>query len=422
MSFIGAILRKVVQINGVSLTERRYFNFVSGATATDNPVTGATDIVCSGGSGTFSAGGDLTGSDSNQTVAKVKGTTITTAGGALPVGAVLRTTAVGTADWGTLDLADADARTGVLPTANQAAQTMGGDVGGTTASATITALAVSKLAAGTDTYVLTTTAGVPVWAAPAGGGSTPTGTGIPHIVSGVYNGATSLIVDADVNAAAAIAGSKIDPNFSGQTITTTGNIKLGSTPATSGNVRLPYQGSILANNSTSGANLNLIASASPDALSVWGTGANYGNASYFIGNGASASFETAAVFSCAFSSTNVRAGVPIIGHTGQASPYGAHGGFNHSFASDASYTLTAAQYALYDCEFSTGSWTSGHNCIFPHPASDAVGYTKRVINLTSYGITVSTGTGTTKSLSAGQSEVFRFASGGVTHGGSAVTP
>ncbi len=79
-------------------------------------------LIRSGGS-SFTAGGDLSGTSSSQTVEKVKGTTITTAGGALAVGAVLRTTAVGTADWGTLDLADADARTGVLPLANQAAPT-----------------------------------------------------------------------------------------------------------------------------------------------------------------------------------------------------------------------------------------------------------------------------------------------------------
>lgn len=42
-----------------------------------------------------------------------------------------------------------------------------------------------------------------------GGGSTPTGTGIPHIVSGVPQGAASLIVDADVSATAAIAESKL---------------------------------------------------------------------------------------------------------------------------------------------------------------------------------------------------------------------
>ena len=44
---------------------------------------------------------------------------------------------------------------------------------------------------------------------PVGGGSTPTGTGIPHIVSGVQDAAASPIVNADVDAAAAIAESKL---------------------------------------------------------------------------------------------------------------------------------------------------------------------------------------------------------------------
>ncbi len=39
--------------------------------------------------------------------------------------------------------------------------------------------------------------------------TSPTGTGIPHIVAGSQNAAASLIVNADVDAAAAIAGSKL---------------------------------------------------------------------------------------------------------------------------------------------------------------------------------------------------------------------
>lgn len=41
------------------------------------------------------------------------------------------------------------------------------------------------------------------------GGTVPTGTGIPHIVGGAQNAAATLIVDADVSGAAAIAASKV---------------------------------------------------------------------------------------------------------------------------------------------------------------------------------------------------------------------
>lgn len=47
----------------------------------------------------FTAGGDLSGTDSSQTVEKVKGTTVTTAGGALTTGYALVVTGPSTADW-----------------------------------------------------------------------------------------------------------------------------------------------------------------------------------------------------------------------------------------------------------------------------------------------------------------------------------
>lgn len=53
------------------------------------------------------------------------------------------------------------------------------------------AIAVSKLAAGTNTYVLTTTAGVPVWAAPSGGGTVPTGTGFYTVTGGAMDAASA---------------------------------------------------------------------------------------------------------------------------------------------------------------------------------------------------------------------------------------
>lgn len=52
----------------------------------------------------------------------------------------------------------------------------------------------------------------------------PTGTGLPHIVSGVQNAAASLLVDADVASNAAVAGSKVDPDFAAQNVVTTGDV------------------------------------------------------------------------------------------------------------------------------------------------------------------------------------------------------
>ncbi len=55
MSYLDALLRKTLQIAGVSLTERRYWNIVSGATAVDNPITKALDITIEGSGGESSA-------------------------------------------------------------------------------------------------------------------------------------------------------------------------------------------------------------------------------------------------------------------------------------------------------------------------------------------------------------------------------
>ncbi len=52
MSYLDILIRKVIQVGGVSKPERGKINFVNAFTAADNPVTGATDLTCTA-SGTF---------------------------------------------------------------------------------------------------------------------------------------------------------------------------------------------------------------------------------------------------------------------------------------------------------------------------------------------------------------------------------
>lgn len=56
---------------------------------------------------------------------------------------------------------------------------------------------------------------------PSGAGApVPTGTGFTHITTGAQDAAAKLVVDADVNAAAAIAASKISGLYAGFTVQT----------------------------------------------------------------------------------------------------------------------------------------------------------------------------------------------------------
>lgn len=75
--------------------------------------------------------------------------------------------------------------------------------------------------------------------------ASPTGTGIPHVVSGVQAAAASLIVDADVHAAAALAVSKLAPaGTNGHVLTTSAGVAAWA--AAAGGASLPTGCSTLA--------------------------------------------------------------------------------------------------------------------------------------------------------------------------------
>lgn len=212
-----------------------------------------------GGGGSFTAGGDLSGDETSQVVEKVHGTTypaggalttgtiprvtgvatvaygaldlanaaavtgllpianvatITTvngvampAGGALAVGAVLRATAVGTAAYGAVDLADSDAVTGVLPDANQAAQSMGGDVAGTTAASTVTLAGDATGRVGT--VVVAKVNGITYPSATLTAGQVPRATGTGTVAYGAV----------DLANASAVTGTLATANQAAQTLT-----------------------------------------------------------------------------------------------------------------------------------------------------------------------------------------------------------
>ncbi len=99
-----------------------YFLRATGASTCDwQPVVLTGDVVGTNSANTCTLAGDVTGRTGVTVVEKIKGTTVTTAGGSLPDGYVLRATGVATADWGKVDLANTNSITGTLPLANRPA-------------------------------------------------------------------------------------------------------------------------------------------------------------------------------------------------------------------------------------------------------------------------------------------------------------
>lgn len=131
----GALVTgNVPQVTGASALSYGAINLAGGA----NFVTGALPAA---NQANQSLAGDVTGNTGASVVAKINGATVPAAG-ALTTGNVLQVTGVSATGYAPVNLAGGvNFVTGALPNANQAAQTMAGDVTGTTAASVISNIA-----------------------------------------------------------------------------------------------------------------------------------------------------------------------------------------------------------------------------------------------------------------------------------------
>ena len=141
--------------------------------------------------GSFTAGGDLSGTSSSQTVIRINGATVPAAG-ALTIGNAAYVSGASALTYSALNLAGGSGWvTGTLPAGNQAAQTMGGDVTGTTAASVVAKINGTTVSASpsANTVLVATSTTASAW---------------------------QTIVNAQIGAAAAIAVTKLAAGTSAQ--------------------------------------------------------------------------------------------------------------------------------------------------------------------------------------------------------------
>ena len=150
----------VLQVSGASALSYGPLNLAGGS----NYVTGTLPLgnlpdATTGAKGIIQLAGDIDGTATSVTVAKINGSTVP-AGGSLTTGTVLRVTGASTLAYGALDLANVSAVTGILPSANLFQATTGtsgavrltGDLGGTAAAPTVVDLTITSEATGSMIY------------------------------------------------------------------------------------------------------------------------------------------------------------------------------------------------------------------------------------------------------------------------------
>lgn len=307
------------QKTGVDL-EFKTLEAGSNVTLTNN----ANTVTIASTAGGFTAGGDLSGTSTNQTVVGVRATTIGTAGGSHPTGRVLRTTGTTTADWGALDLSSSNARTGTLPIAN----------------------------GGTGVTALPGASGNPLINSSAALGAATNWT---FGVSGLAGGASSFL-------------------------------SIG-TSAVTGDLRLPSTGTIKVRNSTNTADLTF-ATCDGAALATVTVGeSGVGNVFLSAAAGGTTGlwsgrhrFGNSAINTewVSIDATELITRVPIRGMSSANSPFGADGSASVTVAAGATYTLLNTEYRQKIIEIRMTGTTGARTVAFPSTTSTD-GYSKHLV-------------------------------------------
>ncbi len=243
-----------------------------------------------------------------------------------------------------------------------------------------------------------------------GGGSTPTGTGFRHVTGGVEDAAAALVVNADVNAsaaiavtklatgsnngevlmrtaganafglvananvdaAAAIAGTKVSPNFGAQLVQTTGDLSCGgANVASAGMIRGANAVWYAVRNAGNTADLQMMRASNVDNLEVWGTGAAYGDNIQNAPSGQRHIFQDQLVYRMILRNASVSMCQPVKGDGALASSPFRWAELAIAQASTVTTTLSTSQY---ECPRLIATGTPGGNFAWEAPATAGAFY------------------------------------------------
>lgn len=255
-----------VSDDGVELGFASNINFTgAGVTAS---IVGANVTVNIPGAGAITLLGDVTGLATATVVERINGATVPVSG-ALTVGNVLQVTGAAALSYGPVNLGGgANFVTGSLPAANQASQTMAGDVTGTTA-----VNAVATITGSANVVTINNGTAIVHGTNPATTGNVRVKNNYTWNGRNAANSADETLFDwssagtnvLTLNASGGIVlGAQTSLNANAL-VFTTGTVRMGINVATTGNFRVQHAWNMIGRNSTNASDVTFL---------DWGTTAN----------------------------------------------------------------------------------------------------------------------------------------------------